>query len=395
MEAEVFGPYRLDELIGRGGMGEVFRAYDTRRNRVVALKRLPRQLATDNEYRARFQRESALVARLTEPHIIPIHDYGEIDGQLFIDMRLVEGGDLSNLISQEPMPVRRAVDIVSQIADALDAAHAEGLVHRDVKPPNVLLVGGRGDRTYPDRGVAYLADFGIARELDGPTLSQAGLAIGSAGYMAPERFTGDHWDSRVDVYSLACVLYECLVGHRPFPGKSLPAAMHAHLNTPPPRPSVERAEVPRGFDETIARGMAKGPPRSATPRRATSPSPHGHWSTRPRGRCRNRRVRACRGPSPPTWAGPPCPRPCRPACSVCRPARVPYLLGRGGGRGGGRSAGSPARTACRSLRHAPGPRPARRGPPPRDQPCPPRPRGSRHRRLRLSRPGPRSAGGRC
>jgi outer membrane protein assembly factor BamB/serine/threonine protein kinase len=259
VEAEVFGPYRLDELIGRGGMGEVFRAYDTRRNRVVALKRLPRQLATDDEYRARFQRESALVARLTEPHIIPIHDYGEIDGQLFIDMRLVEGGDLSNLISQEPLPVRRAVDIVSQIADALDAAHAEGLVHRDVKPPNVLLVGGRGDRTYPDRGVAYLADFGIARELDGPTLSQAGLAIGSAGYMAPERFTGDHWDSRVDVYSLACVLYECLVGHRPFPGKSLPAAMHAHLTTPPPRPSAERPELPRGLDETIARGMAKDP----------------------------------------------------------------------------------------------------------------------------------------
>uniref|UniRef100_UPI0027E224DF serine/threonine-protein kinase n=1 Tax=Pseudonocardia lacus TaxID=2835865 RepID=UPI0027E224DF len=261
MEGEVFGPYRLDALIGSGGMGEVFRARDTARNRVVALKRLPRQLAVDEEYRARFQRESALVAQLREPHIIPIHDYGEIDGQLYIDMRLVEGKDLAKVLATGALGVGRAVDVVSQIADALDAAHTEGLVHRDVKPSNILLVGRAGPdgMTVTDRGVAYLVDFGIARAVDGPTLSAAGLAMGSSGYMAPERLTGDDWDLRVDVYSLACVLYECLVGNRPFPAKSLPAAINAHLNTPPPRPSEHRPDLPVGFDEVVAVGMAKDP----------------------------------------------------------------------------------------------------------------------------------------
>jgi outer membrane protein assembly factor BamB/tRNA A-37 threonylcarbamoyl transferase component Bud32 len=259
VEGEVFGPYRLDALIGSGGMGEVYRAYDSTRNRIVALKRLPRQLGVDAEYRARFQRESALVAQLREPHIIPIHDYGEIDGQLYIDMRLVEGADLAKVLDDGPMPVVRAVDVVSQIADALDAAHHEGLVHRDVKPSNILLVGRPGGGEISDRGVAYLVDFGIARAVDGPTLSVAGLAMGSSGYMAPERLTGDHWDLRVDVYSLACVLYECLVGTRPFPATSLPAAINAHLNTPPPLPSASRPDLPDGFDAVIAIGMAKNP----------------------------------------------------------------------------------------------------------------------------------------
>jgi outer membrane protein assembly factor BamB/tRNA A-37 threonylcarbamoyl transferase component Bud32 len=259
VEGEVFGPYRLDALIGSGGMGEVYRAYDSTRNRIVALKRLPRQLGVDAEYRARFQRESALVAQLREPHIIPIHDYGEIDGQLYIDMRLVEGADLAKVLDDGPLAVARAVDVVSQIADALDAAHHEGLVHRDVKPSNILLVGRPGDGGISDRGVAYLVDFGIARAVDGPTLSAAGLAMGSSGYMAPERLTGDHWDLRVDVYSLACVLYECLVGSRPFPATSLPAAINAHLNTPPPLPSASRPDLPDGFDAVIAIGMAKNP----------------------------------------------------------------------------------------------------------------------------------------
>src|SRR4051794_35656934 len=240
-------------------MGEVYRAYDSTRNRIVALKRLPRQLGVDAEYRARFQRESALVAQLREPHIIPIHDYGEIDGQLYIDMRLVEGADLAKVLDDGPLAVARAVDVVSQIADALDAAHAEGLVHRDVKPSNILLVGRPGGAGISDRGVAYLVDFGIARAVDGPTLSVAGLAMGSSGYMAPERLTGDHWDLRVDVYSLACVLYECLVGTRPFPAHSLPAAINAHLNTPPPLPSASRPDLPDGFDAVIAIGMAKNP----------------------------------------------------------------------------------------------------------------------------------------
>ncbi|MDN5861336.1 MAG: serine/threonine protein kinase, partial [Pseudonocardia sp.] len=259
MTVELFGPYRLDAVIGRGGMGEVYRAYDTRRDRVVAIKRLPRELASDATYRARFQRESALVATLHEPHVIPIHDYGDIEGQLFIDMRLVDGQDLGATLRSHPMSAARAVDVISQIADALDAAHGAGLVHRDVKPSNILLVGGPGTTGGTGRGVAYLVDFGIARAVDGPTLSNAGIAAGSVGYMAPERFTGDDWDRRVDVYSLACVLHECLVGHRPFPTASLPSAMHAHLNTPPPRPSLEREALDPRFDDVVAIGMAKNP----------------------------------------------------------------------------------------------------------------------------------------
>ena len=236
-------------------MGEVHRAYDTRRERYVALKRLLRELAADDQYRARFQRESAMAAKLNDPHIVPIHDYGEIDGQLFIDMRLVDGGDLAGLIAQGPMSAARAVDVIGQVADALDAAHAQALVHRDVKPSNVLLVGGE----QAERGVAYLTDFGIARALDGPTVSRTALGMGSAGYMAPERFTGDDWDERVDVYALACVLVECLLGHRPFRAESLPSVMHAHLVREPPRPTQERPDLPAALDDVVAHGMAKDP----------------------------------------------------------------------------------------------------------------------------------------
>jgi eukaryotic-like serine/threonine-protein kinase len=257
VEVEHFGPYRLDAVIGRGGMGEVFRAYDTRRDRVVAVKRLPREMASDDTYRARFKQESALVATLNEPHVIPIHDYGEIDGQLFLDMRLVDGRDLGAVLRTRAMGVPRAVDVISQTADALDAAHAAGLVHRDVKPSNILLVEGPG--TTGDRGVVYLVDFGIARQSGAATMTHAGHAVGSVGYMAPERFSGDEWDLRVDVYALACVLHECLVGHRPYPAASLPSAMNAHLNAPPPRPSMERPGLDPRFDEIVAKGLAKDP----------------------------------------------------------------------------------------------------------------------------------------
>ncbi len=150
----------------------VYRAYDTRRHRIVAIKRMPRHLAMDQEFRTRFQRESALAAKLREPHVVPIHDYGEIDGQLYIDMRLVEGIDLGSVLKKAPVTLARAVDIVSQIADALDAAHDDGLVHRDVKPSNVLLVGKPAQ--VADRGFAYLADFGIAANLGGSDAQQAG-----------------------------------------------------------------------------------------------------------------------------------------------------------------------------------------------------------------------------
>ena len=252
---ERFGPYRLDALIGRGGMGEVFRALDTQRDRVVAVKRLPQQFATDPEYRERFRREAALAAKLSEPHVVPIHDYGEIDGRLFLDMRLVEGIDLAALLKEGPLSAQRTVDVISQVADAVDAAHAEGLVHRDIKPSNVLLVG-TPERAV-ERGFAYLADFGIASELDGRTTSRPGLALGTTAYMAPERMSGDAYDHRIDVYSLSCVLFECLTGRQPFPADDVLSAVQAHLTHPPPRPSELRPGLPRALDEVVARGMAK------------------------------------------------------------------------------------------------------------------------------------------
>jgi serine/threonine-protein kinase len=258
--AERFGPYRLDELIGCGGMGEVYRAFDTVKQRTVALKRLPVALAADAKFQARFRRESASAARLSEPHIIPIHDYGEIDGRLFIEMRLVVGRDLARVLAEQgPMRPARAVDIVDQVARALDAAHANGLIHRDVKPSNVLITGKDGDE------FAYLMDFGIARtsvDTGGSTpITATGERVGTLDYMAPERFGEGPIDGRADVYSLACLLFQALTGAKPFRGEGLPAMVYAHLNLDPPRPSTQRPGVPVALDEVIARGMAKDPER--------------------------------------------------------------------------------------------------------------------------------------
>jgi hypothetical protein len=256
---ETFGPYRIDALIGRGGMGEVHRAFDTVRGRVVALKRLPAGLAADPEFGERFRTESALAARLREPHIIPIHDYGEIDGQLFIDMRLVEGTDLATLLAADgPLAPRRAVDIVAQIAAALDTAHAEGLVHRDIKPANVLVSGVESDA---DGEFVYVADFGIARAVSdaSTSLTATGTTVGSMDYMAPERFAGGHGDHRVDVYALGCLLFEVLTARKPFAVEGVPAIINAHLNTPPSRPSEFVPGLPVGLDAVVARAMAKDP----------------------------------------------------------------------------------------------------------------------------------------
>jgi serine/threonine protein kinase len=253
---EEFGPYRLEHLIGRGGMGEVHRAWDTRRGRTVALKRLPAPLAGDPEFQARFRRESALAAQLSEPHIIPIHDFGEINGRLFIDMRLVEGTDLASVVKSEgPMAPRRAIGILAQVAGALDAAHAAGLVHRDVKPSNVLVRGHDEDE------FAYLIDFGIARAAAGqtsaPALTLTGATLGTLDYMAPERFENRPVDGRADVYSLACMLFELLTGAAPFRGRTPVGMIHAHVTVEPPRPSAQRPGLPPGLDDVVVRGMAK------------------------------------------------------------------------------------------------------------------------------------------
>jgi serine/threonine-protein kinase len=247
---EHFGPYRVEELLGHGAMGEVHRAVDTRRNRVVALKRLSPTLRTDRTFLARFEREASAAARLRHRHVVPINDFGVIDGRPYIDMRLIEGTDLRTVLRRSgPLGVRRAVAVIGQVAGALDAAHAAGLVHRDVKASNVLLDA---------HGSAYLIDFGLARDDGGTRLTQSGVAVGTLAYMAPERFDGEG-DHRVDVYALSCLLFEVLTGRLPFPVVGLTAMMHAHLTTPPPRVSSARRGLPPAMDEVVATGLHKDP----------------------------------------------------------------------------------------------------------------------------------------
>jgi serine/threonine-protein kinase len=250
-EGTQFGPYRLLRLIGKGGMGEVYEAEDTVKDRIVALKLLPEGVSHDPVFRKRLQREAHSAGRLQEPHVVPIHDYGEIDGVLYVDMRMINGSDLRKILKNfGPMTPARAVAIVRQIASALDAAHEGGVMHRDVKPENVLV--NRDD-------FAYLVDFGIANAATDEKLTELGTAVGTYAYMAPERFTNDAVTYRADIYALACVLHECLTGSQPFVGDSVSVVITAHLMKEIPRPSAERPGIPAAFDQVIARGMAKKP----------------------------------------------------------------------------------------------------------------------------------------
>ncbi|MFE3756453.1 serine/threonine-protein kinase PknD [Nocardia tengchongensis] len=251
--AEVFGRYRLLSLLGQGGMGQVWRAHDSLTNRVVAVKVLPERFADDEELRERFRRECRAVAQLAEPHVIPIHDFGDIDGRLYLNMRLIEGTDLRAVISREgALSPRRAVAICTQVAGALQAAHDIGLVHRDVKPSNILLGADE---------FAYLIDFGIAHATDDRTLTSIGETLGTVAYMAPEEITAEiKADARADVYALTCVLYQCLTGQPPFASAAgVQGVIAHHLHTPPPRPSTITPDVPAAFDAIVAKGMAKDP----------------------------------------------------------------------------------------------------------------------------------------
>lgn len=251
MDGTTFGRYRLIELLGRGGMGEVWRARDTVTDRVVAIKVLPASLSEDAEFQHRFRREAHAAARLDTPHAVPIYDYGEIDGRLFVSMRLITGRDLAAVLGDGPLEPARAVRIVDQVAKALHAAHKIGLIHRDIKPSNILL---------DDDDFVYLIDFGIARAADETRMTKSGNIIGSFAYIAPERLDPQtEEDARADIYSLACVLYEALTGQPPFPGSTAVHLMYAHANTPPPRPSAVQPNVPTNLDEVVVRGMAKEP----------------------------------------------------------------------------------------------------------------------------------------
>ncbi|NMO90372.1 protein kinase domain-containing protein [Actinomycetospora sp. TBRC 11914] len=252
---EQFGPYRVGVRLGRGGMGEVHEAFDTVRERTVALKRLLAGDQDDPDVRERFRRESRIAARLDSPHVVPIHDFGVIDDRMFIDMRLVRGRDLGSLLSAEgPLSAERAVAIVEQVADALDAAHEAGIVHRDVKPSNVLLAA---------RDFVYLADFGIVHvraATDQPRLTATGSSLGTPAYMAPEQLRAEPFDQRLDVYALGCVLFETLTGRAPFVGERM-AIMLSHLNDDPPRPSSFAPAVPSELDEVVLRALSKEPAR--------------------------------------------------------------------------------------------------------------------------------------
>jgi serine/threonine protein kinase len=246
-----FGPYHLKRLIGAGGFGEVYEAEDTVKDRTVALKLMREGLSKDSVFRTRMRREAHAAGRLQEPHVVPIHDYGEIDGLLYVDMRLIDGVDLHTMIVDEgPLSPSRAVAIVRQIAAALDAAHEAEVLHRDVKPENILITGD---------DFAYLVDFGLATAVSDERLTQMGTMVGTFSYMAPERFRNKDLTHKADIYSLACVLHECLTGLRPYQANSLGALITQHLTAPIPRPSEKMAEISPAFDRVIERGMAKEP----------------------------------------------------------------------------------------------------------------------------------------
>ncbi|HWF82878.1 MAG TPA: serine/threonine-protein kinase [Streptosporangiaceae bacterium] len=257
-----FGPgsviagYRLEEQIGRGGMAVVFRAHDERLNRQIALKILSPALAADRGFRQRFIRESQAAAAVDDPNIIPVFEAGDADGVLFIAMRLVRGGDIKSLVAEQgPLPPARAEWIVSAIASALDAAHARGLVHRDVKPHNMLLEVRPGR---PDH--VYLSDFGLSKASVGSSgLTGSGQFLGTVDYCAPEQIQGQAVDGRVDQYALGCTAFELLCGDPPFTRDHGMAALFAHISAETPALTARRSELDPAVDQVFARVLAKDP----------------------------------------------------------------------------------------------------------------------------------------
>jgi len=250
-----FAGHRIEGVIGRGGASVVYLAEHLRLGRKVALKVLAPHLADDEAFRERFIRESRIAAGLDHPNVVTVYDAGEIDGNLYISMRYVEGSDLGRLLGSEgALEPLRTVSILGQIASALDAAHAQGLVHRDVKPAN-MLVEAASD--VPDFDRAYLSDFGISkRTTSREGLTRTGQFVGTVDYVAPEQITGEPVDGRTDVYSLGCVLFECLSGHVPFPGESGVATIYSHLHdTPPSLEGFGASET--GLNRVVARALAK------------------------------------------------------------------------------------------------------------------------------------------
>ena len=252
--AEIDG-FVIEAVAGRGGMGVVYRARQRRPDRVVALKVIAPDLADDASFRARFERESSIAAQIEHPNVIPVYAIGEADGVLYIAMRFVEGTDLRSLLDREsPLEPSRAAMIVDGVGQALDAAHADGLVHRDVKPANILLAHAAG------RDHVYLTDFGLSRRVhttSGPT--RTGAFLGTIDYVAPEQARGEHVDARADVYSLGCVLFTALTGSVPFDLDSDMAKLYAHDRSPAPSVLARAPGLPEAFETVLARALAKAP----------------------------------------------------------------------------------------------------------------------------------------
>ncbi|MGW7101651.1 serine/threonine-protein kinase [Streptomyces sp. NPDC054838] len=251
--------YRVDRMIGRGGMAVVYCAKDLRLDRTVALKLIAPERARDDTFRRRFTHESRVAAQIDHPHIVPIYEAGETDGVLYIAMRYVAGLDLRALLDRDgPLPVATALRIGTQVASALDAAHQHDLVHRDVKPGNILVTAGT-DSDHPEH--VYLTDFGLTkRSLALTGFTTAGEFVGTVDYMAPEQISGRPVEGRCDLYSLACVVYESLVGAPPFERDGdVMALLWAHQYDPPPPLTERRPGIAPAADDVMAKALAKIP----------------------------------------------------------------------------------------------------------------------------------------
>ena len=249
---DAFGGYRIEAVLGRGGMGTVYLAEHERLGRKVALKVISPEFADDPDFRRRFLRESQLAASLDHPNVIPIYDADEIGDVLYLAMRYVNGPSLLALIRQRgPLPVGETVGIAAQIGGALDAAHAAGLVHRDVKPANILVAEPGGH--------AYLCDFGLAKRTSSQAVTQAGYFLGTVDYSSPEQIEGRPIDGRADVYSLGCVLFHCLAGRRPYVRDTELAVLHAQLHDPLPALAEARPGLPLALDPVLEKATAKDP----------------------------------------------------------------------------------------------------------------------------------------
>ncbi|MFJ4696023.1 serine/threonine-protein kinase [Streptomyces sp. NPDC088766] len=250
--------YRIEREIGRGGMAVVYRARDLRLERTVALKLLAPELARNDTFRKRFTHESRVAAAIDHPHIVPVFEADETDGLLYIAMRYVAGGDLRHLLDDRgPLQPAAAARIAAQVASALDAAHEHGLVHRDVKPGNILMDRGT-DSDHPEH--VYLTDFGLTKKsLSLTGFTTVGQFVGTLDYVAPEQISGRPVDGRCDVYGLACVVYETLAGHPPFRRDDDMALLWAHQYDEPPPLTTARPDLPPAVDDVFAQALAKTP----------------------------------------------------------------------------------------------------------------------------------------